>query len=212
MWACIAFALLFLIASIAVIAIYYHRPAEGLDSLRQMTVQALEFTTADGEPTQTTEWAARAAIAASDGFSKLFGFTDGIGHLVTGAAVPFSEEPYQRVLSANLGSVLMLMQTIKLLVVRVVLVLMSLPVLLLGATLGVVDGLVARAIRRANAGRESSNLYHRAKQLHWVGLVFAIGLFLVVPVSVNPGWVFLPYAAWAAWLSHVQWKYYKKYF
>ncbi|MCO8402797.1 DUF4400 domain-containing protein (plasmid) [Burkholderia cenocepacia] len=211
-WAALAFALLFLVASLVMIGMYYDRPTDGLTALREMTETALGYTTIDGDVTRTTELTAHAAVALSNGFAKLFGFSAGIHHLVTGSSVPFTEEPYQRVLSQNLGSVLMLIQTVKLLVVRIALVVASLPLLLLGTSLGAADGLVARAIRRANAGRESSNLYHRAKQLHWVGLVFAIGLFLVAPISINPAWVFLPYAAWAALLSHVQWKYYKKYF
>lgn len=202
---------LMVVISICVnVAWFRDDPRAGAERVGQLIVDGLEQTTVTGEVTPTTQFTARAAIAVSGSLAHFFRFSDSLER--PEEDVPVTERPYQRVLAQNAGYVVLGIQSVKLLVVRAMLVVTSLPVLLFGTVLGTVDGLVARAIRRMNAGRESSNLYHRAKQLHWVGLTGLVSMFLVVPVRLDPVWIFLPYAAWAAVLSRVQWKYYKKYF
>lgn len=85
------------------------------------------------------------------------------------------------------------------------------PVLLLGFGLGAVDGLVGRAKRKANAGRESSSLYHRAKLgVTWV-LITGYLVCLALPEVDRPTALLLPLAAAAALLVRLQAVYYKKY-
>ena len=78
--------------------------------------------------------------------------------------------------------------------VRLLVLSLSLPLFLLAAFVGLVDGLVRRDLRRFGAGRESSFIYHRARAslmplaaLPWV-------CYLVLPCSLHPLWVLLPCA------------------
>ncbi|MBR0129190.1 MAG: DUF4400 domain-containing protein, partial [Neisseriaceae bacterium] len=63
--------------------------------------------------------------------------------------------------------------------------------LLLGI-IALIDGLNARKIRQANAGRESASLYHRAKYLRTGILFSSIFLYLTLPFAINPQWLMLP--------------------
>ncbi|MBF4067502.1 TIGR03747 family integrating conjugative element membrane protein [Burkholderia pseudomallei] len=78
--------------------------------------------------------------------------------------------------------------------VRLLVLIMVLPLFIVAAFTGFVDGLVRRDIRRFGAGRESGFLHHRAKATMmplavgpWVG-------YLALPISVNPLWILLPCA------------------
>ncbi|WP_193073064.1 TIGR03747 family integrating conjugative element membrane protein [Pseudomonas sp. FME51] len=79
--------------------------------------------------------------------------------------------------------------------VRLVVLLLTLPLMLTAMFVGLVDGLVRRDVRKFGAGRESGFLYHRAKAsllplsiLPWV-------IYLAMPVSVHPLLILLPSAA-----------------
>ncbi len=76
---------------------------------------------------------------------------------------------------------------------------------------GCLDGLSERATRRDGAGRESANIYHRAKYFHFFGLPMAIVAYCVLPFAISPAWIFGPLAATSGWFSWFQFKYYKKY-
>ncbi|EPN9802955.1 TIGR03747 family integrating conjugative element membrane protein [Pseudomonas aeruginosa] len=78
--------------------------------------------------------------------------------------------------------------------VRFFVLVLTLPLFLLAAFVGFVDGLVRRDVRRFGAGRESGFIYHRAKAslmplaaLPWV-------TYLALPVSVHPLLILLPSA------------------
>lgn len=81
--------------------------------------------------------------------------------------------------------------------------------LLLGI-IALIDGLNARKIRQANAGRESSSLYHRAKYLRTGILFSSIFLYLTLPFAINPQWLMLPVIGIALSIF-MQAKYLKKY-
>ncbi|MGM9489662.1 DUF4400 domain-containing protein [Ideonella sp. YS5] len=87
----------------------------------------------------------------------------------------------------------------------------SMPALLLACAIGLIDGLVVRARRRANAGRESSSIYHRAKL--GVSFVLITGYLtcLVLPDLLQPTYLLLPVAVTVALLLRLQLAYYKKY-
>lgn len=76
---------------------------------------------------------------------------------------------------------------------------------------GLMDGLSERAARRECAGRESANLYHRAKYFHFFGLPVALAMYCTLPFEVSPTLMFYPIVLATALLSRMQWKYYKKY-
>jgi integrating conjugative element membrane protein (TIGR03747 family) len=95
--------------------------------------------------------------------------------------------------------------------VRLAILMGAAPLILLVWTLGLVDGLTQRYIRRACAGRESSSMYHRAKFFQFAGLATGAMVYLMWPASIRPEWIVLPLALFTGLLSRVQWTYLKKY-
>ena len=79
--------------------------------------------------------------------------------------------------------------------VRLLVLIMVLPLFIVAAFTGLVDGLVRRDIRRFGAGRESGFLHHRAKATMMPLAVFPWIAYLALPVSMNPLLVLLPCAA-----------------
>ncbi|QLF92090.1 TIGR03747 family integrating conjugative element membrane protein [Pseudomonas sp. ABC1] len=79
--------------------------------------------------------------------------------------------------------------------VRLLVLVLTLPLILTASFVGLIDGLVRRDVRRFGAGRESGFIYHRAKAsllplslLPWV-------TYLALPISVHPLTILLPSAA-----------------
>jgi len=79
--------------------------------------------------------------------------------------------------------------------VRLLVLCLTLPLLLIAAFVGLVDGLVRRDIRRFGAGRESGFIYHRARASLIPLAVLPWVTYLALPVSVNPLLILLPSAA-----------------
>jgi len=80
-------------------------------------------------------------------------------------------------------------------IVRLLILVLTLPLFLLAAFVGLVDGLVRRDIRRFGAGRESGFIYHRARVSLIPLAVLPWVTYLALPVSVNPLLILLPGAA-----------------
>ena len=95
--------------------------------------------------------------------------------------------------------------------VRTAMVAAALPLALLAMAVGAVDGLVARAKRKACAGRESASLYHRAKLGQSFVAIIGYLLCLGLPSLAWPVAVLLPLAIGLAVLLRLQCAYYKKY-
>ena len=87
---------------------------------------------------------------------------------------------------------------------------LGMPLLALLYVVAVADGLAQRAIRRECGGRESGNVYHRAKHMQIVLLLSAAAITLLIPASIDPRWILTPSIAAIALLARVQWAYYKK--
>ncbi|HCL77433.1 TIGR03747 family integrating conjugative element membrane protein [Stutzerimonas nitrititolerans] len=79
--------------------------------------------------------------------------------------------------------------------VRLLVLVLTLPLFLLAAFVGMVDGLVRRDLRKFGAGRESGFIYHRAKASLMPLAVLPWIIYLTLPVSVHPLLVLLPSAA-----------------
>lgn len=79
-------------------------------------------------------------------------------------------------------------------VLRIFILLLTMPLFLLAALVGVIDGLVRRDIRRFGCGYESGFIYHHAKRA--VAPVFFLTwiIYLSLPFSVNPCVILLPAA------------------
>src|SRR5690606_6493674 len=102
-------------------------------------------------------------------------------------------------------------QVVQLFVVRLTVLALATPVFLLFSLVGLVDGLVQRDLRRWGGGRESSYLYHYAKRSVFGFLMAAWVIYLAFPISINPSWIILPFAALFAFSIKVTASTFKKY-
>lgn len=79
--------------------------------------------------------------------------------------------------------------------VRLAILVMALPAFVLFALVGLCDGLVQRDLRRWGGGRESSFIYHHAKKFVMPLFIGVWIVYLGMPVSVNPSFIIVPFAA-----------------
>ncbi len=84
--------------------------------------------------------------------------------------------------------------TVLVFLVRLLVLCLMLPLFLMAAFTGLVDGLVRRDIRRFGAGRESGFVYHRAKASLMPLVVLPWAVYLALPVSISPLLILLPSA------------------
>ena len=87
------------------------------------------------------------------------------------------------------------LQVMQLFAVRLAILALAIPAFVLLGAVGLIDGLVARDLRRRGAGRESSFVYHHARAAIAPLLVLPFITYLALPVSLHPGWIVLPAAA-----------------
>lgn len=76
--------------------------------------------------------------------------------------------------------------------IRLSVLILTLPLFILVAILGVVDGLAIRDVRRWTSGRESGFRYHYAKSFVLPSFFVAWILYLSIPFSVHPNFIVLP--------------------
>ncbi|HAT6803628.1 TPA: TIGR03747 family integrating conjugative element membrane protein [Citrobacter freundii] len=79
-------------------------------------------------------------------------------------------------------------------VLRVFILLLTAPLFILVAVVGITDGLVRRDIRRFGCGYESGFVYHHAKRTVMPVFFLAWIIYLSLPFSVNPCLILLPSA------------------
>ncbi len=84
--------------------------------------------------------------------------------------------------------------TVLTVLVRALLLCLTLPLFILAASIGLIDGLVRRDIRRFTAGRESGFVYHRGRASILPIAVLPWVTYLAMPISINPLFVLLPFA------------------
>ena len=94
---------------------------------------------------------------------------------------------------------------------RLLVLVLTLPLFALAALTGLVDGLVRRDLRRFTAGRESGFLYHRARATILPLAVLPWVTYLAFPVSAHPLWILLPAAAMLGAMVSVAAGSFKKY-
>lgn len=96
--------------------------------------------------------------------------------------------------------------------IRLAIVWLAVPAFLLALTLGLVDGLARRDIRKWSGGRESSFIYHHAKRLLVPAFTGGFLLYMTWPTGgFNPAWMVLPFCAAAAWTVSLMAATFKKY-
>ncbi|EAA6221763.1 TIGR03747 family integrating conjugative element membrane protein [Salmonella enterica subsp. salamae] len=95
---------------------------------------------------------------------------------------------------------------------RLAILLQALPLFVLTITIGLIDGLVRRDLRRFGAGHESGFVYHHAKRMIASSLA-ATGLILLsMPYVVEPEYVLIPGAILIGLAASVAVGAFKKYF
>ncbi|EBG2842315.1 TIGR03747 family integrating conjugative element membrane protein [Salmonella enterica] len=78
---------------------------------------------------------------------------------------------------------------------RLAILLQALPLFALTITIGLIDGLVRRDLRRFDAGHESGFVYHHARRMISSCLIATGLVWLAVPIFLVPESVFIPAAA-----------------
>ncbi|HAT7823849.1 TPA: TIGR03747 family integrating conjugative element membrane protein [Legionella pneumophila] len=78
------------------------------------------------------------------------------------------------------------------LLIKLIILFAAMPLFALTMVAGLVDGLNQRAIRTACLGRESSYVFHRLNHYLKKLLVILLMLWLALPVSITPVYVFVP--------------------
>ncbi|QPB42855.1 TIGR03747 family integrating conjugative element membrane protein [Rodentibacter haemolyticus] len=79
-------------------------------------------------------------------------------------------------------------------IIRLMIIVLTSPLFLLVALVGVVDGLVQRDLRRFGVGRESAFKYHHAKRAVFPVMLLAWVLYLSIPFSIHPNFILIPSA------------------
>lgn len=97
-------------------------------------------------------------------------------------------------------------------VIRLALILFSLPIFIIAALVGGVDGLVERDLRRWGGGRESSNVFNLARRSVLPAFVAACVLYISLPFSLNPVIVILPFSFLLGLAVRIGFERLKKYF
>lgn len=169
----------------------------GLTMFRAVLQQELNMlgTTLDG--TVGTDPIALAMTIADGLYRFFFGFTglDAAGLRYATPSPPIDEvDPAMRSLYYHFYPIFETGRIgIQLFGIRLAVLCLSLPAFALAAGVGFVDGWVARYLRRAGGGRESAYLYHRFKHLVLVSMIAVWGVYLLVPLPLDPRSIILPF-------------------
>lgn len=95
--------------------------------------------------------------------------------------------------------------------VRLVILTLTIPLFVLAAFTGLVDGLVQRDLRKFGSGRESSYLYHKARGTILPMSLLPWTIYIAMPVSINPLMILAPSTALVALSVYVTISSFKKY-
>jgi integrating conjugative element membrane protein (TIGR03747 family) len=95
--------------------------------------------------------------------------------------------------------------------VRLLVLFLTQPLFITAASVGLVDGLVRRDIRRFGTGRESGYIYHRAKVCLMPLVILPWVIYLSSPVSVHPLFILVPSSIFLAVAVNITIGSFKKY-
>lgn len=101
--------------------------------------------------------------------------------------------------------------TVKLLLLRLVIVVLALPGYALAVVAGLFEGLVARDIRKFTGGHESAYVFHKAKRWITPSVMLTVTLYLMLPWSVPPALLFAPTLMLTAGLVYIAASRFKKF-
>ena len=106
---------------------------------------------------------------------------------------------------------LLISLTVQVMLIKLLILLAAIPLFILAMTAGLIDGLNQRAIRTASLGRESSYVFHRLNHYYKRGLLMLLALWLAMPVSITPAFVFVPVSILLSVMVSVTASRFKKY-
>lgn len=101
--------------------------------------------------------------------------------------------------------------TLKLVALRLTMCVLIAPAFVLVSVVALIDGLVARDIRKYEGGHESSYLFHKAKRFVVPSVMLTVSIYLMLPVSIPPVVVFAPALTLTASMIYVASSRFKKY-
>ena len=96
-------------------------------------------------------------------------------------------------------------------IIRLGILVLSMPAFVLFAIVGVCDGLAQRDLRRWCGGNESGYVYHWAKRITAPVLFGAWIIYLSIPYSIHPNFIITPFAALYGFVLMVMASKFKKY-
>lgn len=79
-------------------------------------------------------------------------------------------------------------------IIRLMIIILTSPLFVLVAIVGLTDGLVQRDLRRFGVGRESAFKYHHAKKSIGPIMILAWVIYLSIPFSIHPNLILIPAA------------------
>lgn len=107
--------------------------------------------------------------------------------------------------------ILSAINVVQLFLVRLSIMVLSLPLFILFCVVGVAEGLMQRDLRRWGGGRESGFIYHHAKRLAVPIFLLCWLVYLSLPISLHPNMVLIPFAVTMAGSVYVGVSRFKKY-
>jgi len=188
------------------LCLYFLWPEQGWRHARDMFQYELGWLSQDllhsvviKEPGHTATWLAQLVY---DWLMVKSGMQDGVDALTHYARSARPENMTGVDLRYQVGWMLIKLQdyglaalyTVLTFCVRMVVLTLTVPLFLLAAFTGLVDGLIRRDLRKFGAGRESSYLYHKARGTIVPLMVVPWTVYLAMPVSVSPMVVLMPCA------------------
>lgn len=118
---------------------------------------------------------------------------------------------FEHFVSRNSREIYIGMNVIQVFGIRLGFMLSAIPLFFLVYFVASADGLTERYIRRACAGRESSDMNKIGRLSKLMLLASLTTLYLCLPVSLDPVWIIAPLVLMFAFGTRLQWAYYKKY-
>lgn len=164
-------------------------------------------------PAETARYLISAARA------KLFGESNLAAWATQARAHPLSSLPHLEVIRHTFSFafesvkpyVLAAGYTVLTFLTRLLVITLTVPLYLLAALVGLMDGLVRRDLRRFNSEHESGFIYHRARSAILPAAILPWVVYLALPVSASPLLILLPGAILLALVINVTATHFKKY-
>ncbi|WP_248767839.1 TIGR03747 family integrating conjugative element membrane protein [Pseudomonas sp. MWU12-2345] len=188
------------------ICLYVFWPDAGWQHAQQMFEHELSWLSQDllhsvvvQEPGRTATWLAQRVY---DWLMVKTGLQDSINALTQYARTTSAQKVGYFNLRYEIGWAMIKFQdyglaalyTVLTFCVRMVILTLTIPLFLMAAFTGLVDGLVRRDLRKFGSGRESSYLYHKARGTIIPMAIVPWTIYLAIPVSISPLLVLLPCA------------------